>query len=103
MLPLLGFRFKASVYCVSSVLAFLSAICVQFFNPFCIPCSSSCFMFYVTFLPCTRATHARDEYDFYKPKHSEYAEVDGRLSQVCAFWFLLVSSVPDGFQTVWVM
>ncbi|CAM9992785.1 unnamed protein product [Scytosiphon promiscuus] len=31
--------------------------------------------------PGLRATHARDEYDFYKPKHSEYAEVDGRLSQ----------------------
>ncbi|CAM9280946.1 unnamed protein product, partial [Ectocarpus sp. 8 AP-2014] len=31
--------------------------------------------------PGLRSTHSRDAYDFYKPKHSEYAEVDGRLSQ----------------------
>lgn len=31
-----------------------------------------------------RASHSRDVYDFYKPKHSEYAEVDGKLSQVRA-------------------
>ncbi|CAM9964888.1 unnamed protein product [Ectocarpus sp. 4 AP-2014] len=34
--------------------------------------------------PGLRSTHSRDAYDFYKPKHSEYAEVDGRLSQVRA-------------------
>ena len=34
--------------------------------------------------PGSRSTHARDVYDFYKPcgeKGSEYAKVDGRLSQ----------------------
>ena len=31
--------------------------------------------------PGIRATHALDVYDFYKPSHSEYAAVDGRLSQ----------------------
>ncbi|CAM9604663.1 unnamed protein product [Pylaiella littoralis] len=31
--------------------------------------------------PGLRSSHSRDVYDFYKPKHSEYAEVDGRLSQ----------------------
>lgn len=31
--------------------------------------------------PGVRATHTLDVYDFYKPRHSEYALVDGRLSQ----------------------
>lgn len=31
--------------------------------------------------PGVRATHALDVYDFYKPFHSEYAQVDGALSQ----------------------
>ena len=31
--------------------------------------------------PGVRASHCLDVYDFYKPKHSEYALVDGRLSQ----------------------
>lgn len=31
--------------------------------------------------PGVRATHTLDVYDFYKPLHSEYALVDGRLSQ----------------------
>ena len=31
--------------------------------------------------PGIRASHNLDVYDFYKPKHSEYAVVDGRLSQ----------------------
>ncbi|CAM9778013.1 unnamed protein product [Laminaria digitata] len=31
--------------------------------------------------PGLRSSHSRDVYDFYKPKHSEYAEVDGKLSQ----------------------
>lgn len=31
--------------------------------------------------PGVRASHALDVYDFYKPNHSEYAAVDGRLSQ----------------------
>ena len=30
-----------------------------------------------------RFTHAIDVWDFYKPRHSEYAAVDGRLSQAC--------------------
>jgi hydroxymethylglutaryl-CoA synthase len=29
----------------------------------------------------TRSTHVLDVYDFYKPNHSEYASVDGKLSQ----------------------
>ncbi|CAM9206647.1 unnamed protein product [Discosporangium mesarthrocarpum] len=32
--------------------------------------------------PGVRSSHSRDVYDFYKPNHSEFAEVDGRLSQV---------------------
>jgi hydroxymethylglutaryl-CoA synthase len=31
--------------------------------------------------PGVRSTHALDVYDFYKPNHSEYATVDGKLSQ----------------------
>jgi hydroxymethylglutaryl-CoA synthase len=31
--------------------------------------------------PGVRASHALDIYDFYKPNHSEYATVDGKLSQ----------------------
>mmetsp|Transcript_25168 Transcript_25168/g.25373 ORF Transcript_25168/g.25373 Transcript_25168/m.25373 type:complete len:472 (+) Transcript_25168:85-1500(+) len=31
--------------------------------------------------PGVRATHCLDVYDFYKPNHSEYAVVDGKLSQ----------------------
>lgn len=31
--------------------------------------------------PGVRATHMMDVYDFYKPHHSEYAAVDGKLSQ----------------------
>jgi len=31
--------------------------------------------------PGVRATHVMDVYDFYKPNHSEYASVDGKLSQ----------------------
>ena len=31
----------------------------------------------------SRATHAMDVWDFYKPHHSEYAAVDGKLSQAC--------------------
>ena len=31
--------------------------------------------------PGVRASHALDIYDFYKPHHSEYAAVDGKLSQ----------------------
>lgn len=31
--------------------------------------------------PGVRASHVLDVYDFYKPHHSEYAAVDGRLSQ----------------------
>ena len=30
-----------------------------------------------------RATHAMDVWDFYKPHHSEFAAVDGKLSQAC--------------------
>ena len=32
-------------------------------------------------LEAKRSTHAMDVWDFYKPKHSEYAAVDGKLSQ----------------------
>ena len=34
-------------------------------------------------LESPRATCALDVWDFYKPKHSEYASVDGKLSQAC--------------------
>jgi hydroxymethylglutaryl-CoA synthase len=43
--------------------------------------------------PGVRASHALDVYDFYKPHHSEYAAVDGRLSQ----WAFL-SSVDTCYQ-----
>ena len=43
--------------------------------------------------PGVRASHALDVYDFYKPHHSEYADVDGRLSQ----WAYL-SSVDTCYQ-----
>jgi hydroxymethylglutaryl-CoA synthase len=33
--------------------------------------------------PKMRYSHAMDVYDFYKPNHSEYAEVDGACSQNC--------------------
>ena len=35
----------------------------------------------LVFEPSVRATHSFDVYDFYKPLHSEYAMVDGKLSQ----------------------
>ena len=35
----------------------------------------------LVFEPGVRASHCLDIYDFYKPQHSEYATVDGRLSQ----------------------
>ena len=34
-------------------------------------------------LAAGRATHAMDVWDFYKPFHSEFAAVDGKLSQAC--------------------
>jgi hydroxymethylglutaryl-CoA synthase len=43
--------------------------------------------------PGVRASHALDVYDFYKPFHSEYAAVDGKLSQ----WAYL-SSVDTCYQ-----
>jgi len=43
--------------------------------------------------PGVRATHTLDVYDFYKPHHSEYASVDGKLSQ----WAYL-SSVDTCYQ-----
>ena len=45
------------------------------------------------FEPGLRSTHALDVYDFYKPYHSEYAAVDGKLSQ----WAYL-SSVDTCYQ-----
>lgn len=43
-----------------------------------------------------RSSHSRDVYDFYKPNHSEYAEVDGRLSQVRGCDNEIVASVVGG-------
>jgi len=34
-------------------------------------------------LEVPRASHAMDVWDFYKPHHSEFAEVDGAMSQTC--------------------
>ncbi len=47
----------------------------------------------LVFEPGVRSTHALDVYDFYKPHHSEYAAVDGKLSQ----WAYL-SSVDHCYQ-----
>eukprot|EP00903_Cladosiphon_okamuranus_P006122 g6026.t1 len=46
--------------------------------------------------PGLRASHSRDVYDFYKPKHSEYAEVDGKLSQ--AVYLESVDKCYSGFR-----
>jgi len=43
--------------------------------------------------PGVRASHVLDVYDFYKPTHSEYAMVDGRLSQ-----FAYLSSVDSCYR-----
>ena len=46
--------------------------------------------------PGVRATHCLDVYDFYKPHHSEFAAVDGKLSQ----WAYLssVDSCYEGYK-----
>jgi hydroxymethylglutaryl-CoA synthase len=50
----------------------------------------------LVFEPRVRASHMLDVYDFYKPNHSEYASVDGKLSQ----WAYLSSGDEPYFHII---